>query len=116
VLDSASLELRRYKTRADITSKKKSAVDVIKLDSVARITEDVEQPEVDEGEESAAEHAGSTFVTRFDFIMKDDTARSFIAFNPEDSRYGCVTWGCAVWVSVSSTAFSRPLFCHTVCG
>lgn len=96
MLDTASRELRRYKTRANVASKKKKMVKVLSLDDVSLVTEAVDQPEVDESEEAAAQNAGSKFVTRFDLRLKiGGVSRAFIAFNPEDCRcVDCVLCVC----------------------
>lgn len=85
VIDPSARVIRRYKTRVNMNDPKAKA---IALADVARVTENVPQPDPDEADSSAVVFAGSSFVTRFDLHMKDSTTRSFICFTPEDSRYG----------------------------
>ena len=91
--------IRRYKTRVAMNDPK---VKGIQLDDVARVTEAVDQPDPDEADSSAVTFAGSSFVTRFDLIMKDGSTRSFICFTPEDSRSVPAVYGLVlVYVLVS---------------
>ena len=84
MLDSATKELRRYKTRADVAGKKEC--EIIKLVDVSKVTEAVEQPAAEEAADAATAGIDQSFVTRFDVMLKNGQSRSFIAFNPEDSR------------------------------
>lgn len=85
VLNHAKRELFRYKTRPSPGEKGKG----IPLADVKLTTEDVEQPAIEDTDGSVGPFKDS-FVTRFDFDMKDGTSRSFIAHTPED---------CRVWVA-----------------